>query len=458
MLTTILKHHGSRVAKSTSKSMGGNAAAALAEARAAAEARVAERHKLEMGDVSMGSEEKASAVDAQPAPVQFNQSERRLSVSDLIPASKGKSKEKTQANVAQVRQPTPPDANVSNSTTPPNSPPRSRNTSFVAPTEPVFSKPAPSSARTEAPAPSTTRDYKLPTENPFSIPAAMTLGMGIKFQPLSAQSSKTSVFSDVVFDQPDASPAWQSSTQDTSYSAAQSQSKGNVDDDDAIDADDSWGVDDKFGGHQMWTPFGFQSAHPDQLKDDTMTWSTIPSRSTSQKAGDTQPTRSLFPTMEETEEEREELDPERGFAERLAAADQHASDVEDGGDDAVDVAMEIDEDEVQDKVEEGEMEEAILAAKSTIKLVQVIWPSIPWKRADAYHSRFTEQKPDALSQTRSDSQQSMASTTSSQSNSNLGIFGQASKLVSSVFGGGKKVKPEVKSLQLAAAAAKKVGY
>ncbi len=51
----------------------------------------------------------------------------------------------------------------------------------------------------------------------------------------------------------------------------------------------------------------------------------------------------------------------------------------------------------------------------------------------------------------------MASTSSSQSNSNLGILGQASKLVSSVFGGGKKAKPEVKSLQLAAAVAKKVG-
>ena len=39
----------------------------------------------------------------------------------------------------------------------------------------------------------------------------------------------------------------------------------------------------------------------------------------------------------------------------------------------------------------------------------------------------------------------------------MGLFGQASKLVSSVFGGGsKKAKPEVKSLQLAAAAAKKV--
>ncbi|KAI1797846.1 hypothetical protein LXA43DRAFT_982300 [Ganoderma leucocontextum] len=437
MLTTILKNHGSRVAKSTSKSLGGNAAAALAEARAAAEARVAERHKLEMGDVSMGSEENPSAVDAQPAPVQSAESERRLSVSDLIPSSKGKSKEKLQESVAQVMQPTPPGANVSNSTTPPNSPPRSRNTSFVAPTGPVFSKPAPSTTRTEVPAPSANRDYKLPTENPFSIPAAMTLGMGIKFQPLSAQSSKASVFSDVVFDRPDASPAWMPSTQDTSYSAAQSQSqpKGDVDDEDALDADDSWGVDDKFGGHQMWTPFGFQSANPDQLKDDTMTWSTIPSRSTSQKGGDTQPTRGLFPTMEEEEEEeREVLEPERGFAERLAAADQHTSDVEDDANDEADVAMEIDQEDVEDKVEEDDIEGAILAGKSTVKLVQ---------------------KPDLSSQTRSDSQQSMASTTSSQSNSNLGILGQASKLVSSVFGGGKKAKPEVKSLQLAAAAAKK---
>jgi hypothetical protein len=38
-----------------------------------------------------------------------------------------------------------------------------------------------------------------------------------------------------------------------------------------------------------------------------------------------------------------------------------------------------------------------------------------------------------------------------------GFFGQASKLMGSVFGGGKKVKQEpIQSLQLAAAAAKKV--
>lgn len=454
MLRTILKNHGSHVAKSTGKSLGGNAAAALAEARAAAEARVAERHKLEMGDVSMGSEEKSSAVNAQPAPVQFTESERRLSVSDLIPSFKSKSKEKLQESVVQVRQPTPPGANVGNSTTPPNSPARSRSTSFVAPTGPVFSKPAPSAAHTEAPAPSANRDYKLPTENPFSIPTAMALGMGVKFQPLSAQSSKASVFSDVIFDRSDASPAWQPSTQDTSTSAAQSQRKGDADDDDVLDMDDSWGVDDKFGGHQMWTPFGFQSANPDQLKDDTMTWSTIPSHSTSQKGGDTQATRSLFPTTEE-EEEREEPEPERGFAERLAAAGQHASDVEDEDDDEADVAMEIDEDEVHDRAEEDDIEGAILAGKSTVKLVQVSG-FLESRKLTPFRTHPSSQKSDLSSQARSDSQQLMASTASSQSNANLGILGQASKLVSSVFGGGKKTKSEVKSLQLAAAAAKKV--
>ena len=386
MLTTILKkNYGARMGKSMGKSLGGNAAAALAEARAAAEARVAERHKLEMGDTSLTSEDKPPSVGSQAAPAETTESERRLSVSDLIPSSQDKAQEdakgKTKESVKQVRQPTPPGADTSVSTTPPNSPPRSRNTSFVAPTGPVFSKPpAPgptTKARTDASAPAPTRDYKLPTENPFSIPAAMALGMGMKFQPLSAQSSKTSVFSDVVFDRTDASPAWMPSTQDTSYSAAQSQSqsqpKGDVDDDDdnELDADDSWGVDEKFASNQMWTPFGFQSANPDQLKDDTMTWSTIPSRSTSQKGMDTQPSQSLFPATEEVEEEREEPEPERGFAERLAAADEQPSDAEDDADGEADVAMEIDEDDVQEKLEEDDIEDAILAGKSTIKLVQV---------------------------------------------------------------------------------------
>jgi hypothetical protein len=51
--------------------------------------------------------------------------------------------------------------------------------------------------------------------------------------------------------------------------------------------------------------------------------------------------------------------------------------------------------------------------------------------------------------------ESQASVVSSDS-SNLGLLGQAGKLVSSVLGVSKKAKTEVKSLQLAAVAAKKV--
>jgi hypothetical protein len=55
---------------------------------------------------------------------------------------------------------------------------------------------------------------------------------------------------------------------------------------------------------------------------------------------------------------------------------------------------------------------------------------------------------------RSQSQMSMASTSSSQSQ--IGWVGQATKLVSSVLGGSKSKKPQVPSLQRAAVAAKKV--
>ncbi|KAI6007423.1 hypothetical protein EDD15DRAFT_2358529 [Pisolithus albus] len=55
---------------------------------------------------------------------------------------------------------------------------------------------------------------------------------------------------------------------------------------------------------------------------------------------------------------------------------------------------------------------------------------------------------------RSDSQLSMTSATSS-SQSETGFLGQATKLVASILGGGKKDRPEIKSLQRAAATAKR---
>ncbi|KAI8995594.1 hypothetical protein BD414DRAFT_435643 [Trametes punicea] len=460
---------GTRIVKGAGKSLGGNAAAALAEARAKAEARVAERHKLEMGlvtdseDVSMTAEDKPSSAD----PVSHvPESQRRLSVSDLAPSSQDNTKE----SVNSAHQP---EADTSTSTTPPHSPPpQSRNTSFMVPSGPVFTKPpapsgprAPTTARSEATAPSLGRDFsfKLPN-NPFSIAAAMTLGVGgSKFAPLSAQSSKGSIFSDVVFDSNNMSPhpAWMPSTQDTSYSAGGSQGQGaakgaeapRTADNDDLEEDDSWGVDEKFAAHHTWTPFGFSSGGQggggeQVLKDDTMTWSTIPSRSTSQRGGDTlsmPPAQNFYSALPQSREEEEEeaaeaelAEPQEGFAARLAAAAQRTSDADEGMNEEADMAMEIDDEAADERDEEpkSDLDEAVLAGKSTVTLVQ-------------------QTKTDTSIQPRSESQQSMASTASSSQQSQLGFFGQASRLVSSVLGGSKKGKPEVKSLQLAAAAAKK---
>ena len=63
----------------------------------------------------------------------------------------------------------------------------------------------------------------------------------------------------------------------------------------------------------------------------------------------------------------------------------------------------------------------------------------------------------ATSIVRSSSQLSGMSTALS-SQSEIGFFGQATRLVTNMLGGGKKAKLEVKSLQLAAAAAKKVCF
>ncbi|KAH9849793.1 hypothetical protein C2E23DRAFT_905602 [Lenzites betulinus] len=465
---------GARVGKSAGKSLGGNAAAALAEARARAEARVAERLKLEMGiatdteDVSMTSDDIPAAADI--APSAPRESERRLSISDLVPTSQSK---KAPANASSSKSPPPLEADTSTSTTPPNSPPppQLRTASFLAPASgPVFSKPvapaaAPAAPPRDAPsaAPSVAREFsfKLPP-NPFAIPAAMTLGVGSKFAPLSAQSSKASIFSDVVFDTGNVSPhpGWMPSTQDTSYSAGGSQSQGGAskdvryaaandnDNDDVLDEDDSWGVEEKFAAHQTWTPFGFSSADQGTgaFKDDT--WSTNPSQNTSQRLGLTgvvaPATQSLFSSLpqgqDQYDDERveEEAEPE-DFATRLAAAAQQPSEADDGVNEEADMAMQIDDDveDAQDDAEKSDLEEAILAGKPTITLVK------------------QQSRTDLTSGPRSESQQSMASTASSSQQSQLGFFGQASKLVSSVLGGGKKTKPEVKSLQLAAAAAKK---
>ncbi|OCH89305.1 hypothetical protein OBBRIDRAFT_819794 [Obba rivulosa] len=484
---------GARTGKSMGKSLGGTAAAALAEARAAAEARVAQRNRAEIGSPEAADEADAATEDLRRelAPAVSRESsrnaslesagrdgldDRRLSVSDLVGTS---GKEQKMKQSVEALQPPPAtasnstadanaqgSANTSTSTTPPHSPPGSRKPSFTAPTGPVFTKPPPvfvapppaaaaaQASRALPSVPSTSADFsfKLPAPHPFSLPAT-TLGIpasipsssgqgGLhpKSIALSAQSSKASIFSDGIFDKEDGIPAWMPSTQDTDYSIGPSQLRATPRD--SIDDDDSWHVDDKFAANQMWTPFGFNSAD----KDDTMTWSTLPSRSTSQKGGDTgpvQPTENLTRTsyrgddteaLDARQVERDIVQHTATSAFDFAAIANEQEPAEEKEDELEEVDMDIDE--VVEEAEEvgSDIEDVILNGKQTVSLVK---------------SNSQSQ----MNRARSQSQQSNASTASS-SQSQLGFFSQASKLVSSVLGGSKKAEP-VKSLQLAAAAAKK---
>ena len=96
-------------------------------------------------------------------------------------------------------------------------------------------------------------------------------------------------------------------------------------------------------------------------------------------------------------EEEEAPEPERGFAERLAEAAQQPEDVDEGINEEADMAMEIDEDDaLQEEREETDIEDAILASKPTIKLVQVSRPNVLLEaRIEAPNSR---QSPQHLSQ------------------------------------------------------------
>ncbi|KAL4241442.1 INCENP family protein [Abortiporus biennis] len=443
---------GAKTTKSLGKSLGGNVAAALAEARAAAEARVAQRNKEDGVEIVEETSAHASSrhpTNSQSPPATTGAFDRRLSVSDLVTTfEKGaNSGNKPKDSQAEADNP-----NVSISTTPPNSPPpasKNKGTSkpslpvpslVPAPPPQVFSKPptvfvAPprTSSHTTAPAPAPSAgtsngrefSFKLPVTNPFTLPAAMSLGLPASLPsssnqgqkqpaPLSAQTSKNSVFSDIIFDKEDSAPAWMPSTQDTDYSIPISQSRPQHLDD--LDEDDSWHVDEKLKGNQMWTPFGLASS-----KDDTMTWSTLPSQSTSQKGGDTgllQTTQNFTDSLQEAAREHQENI--KSGHEDEASEELHADDEED-----LEVDMDIDDDD--------DLRSIAAAGKSTLSLV--------------------DSKQDAAA--RSGSQLSMASTSSS-GTSQLGFFGQASKLVSSVLGGGKKAKPEPpKSIQRAAAVAKK---
>ncbi|KDR84979.1 hypothetical protein GALMADRAFT_107537 [Galerina marginata CBS 339.88] len=404
---------GARVSKTMGKSLGGaNAATALAEARAAAEARVAERDRMEeektmaLGVPSTGSGI-PQGTDVVMSPPQHN--DGRLSISDLFPTDsrvkeKHKAPEKpfqfkTNAGLASTDQ----SKRESTSTTPPNSPPQVGQPSIVNKHTPVFVPPV--AAPTKA-APSTSTQYPvfnpppmLSTNLTSATPSTSLTSISLQANsavPLTTHSTLESVQSEEIFDRDDVS-AWMPSTQETEYTTYGSQSQPQ--NPQICDEDDSWPMDEKLAAGVQWT-FGAS-------KEDSMTWSTLPSQS---QRADTGPVTKTSPIRKE----RSELHSPNKSHQIPGAFDLEM-------DDEGEVLMNGD----------SELEEIILgASKSTTNAVEAKAPP------------------------RSQSQMSMASSESSQSQ--VGFLGQASKLLSSALGTNKKKQPEVKMvLQKAAVAAKK---
>ncbi|KAF7320348.1 INCENP-ARK-bind domain-containing protein [Mycena kentingensis (nom. inval.)] len=375
-----------RWGKSLGKSLGGDAANALAQARAAAEAKVAMQYH---------HEEAPAALSSPPAAAHH-----RLSISELVTSSESKKK-------ASIVSPSVPEPTTEHEPEPP----------VVSPSPPVFHPPSTTvfNKPVFAPPKTSPATFKVPMTNPFSRPTVASVGLGTrlpspktspkvpKTAALSAQSTLESAASDTLFDSHDV-PAWMPSTQDTEYTSgfgSQSQCLLPGATVDNFDDDDSWPLQERLAATSTWLA---------NAKDDSMTWSTLPTSST---RGDTGPIPPPVP----------DKDMDTGFIDEQDESVRHDSQPIPGS-----FHMDVDDSDDAQSLDDVLDEADIAPGKSTVSLVE----------------------PNAA---RSQSQMSQASTSSSQSQ--VGFFGQATKLVNNILGSSKKGKTEVKSIQLAAAAAKK---
>ncbi|KAJ8522581.1 hypothetical protein ONZ45_g872 [Pleurotus djamor] len=253
---------GAQVGRTASKSLGGAAvAAALAEAKAAAEAKIAQREQKT--DIVSPTDPPSHLINDSTV---HNASSHRLSISELV-TSKAK-KESTQSSTILNRD-APLTGKESVSTTPPHSPPPPRVVPFTFPSGPVFNKPEPIFAPPPV-APSSTKPYPQRSADPVIVP--MTRSTSPK-QPTLAPTkvshltphSTVESFVDRIFSSQEAEPSWMPSTQDTEYlSPSQSSPRDRYKDMD--DDDDSWPIRDPVAGAPQW-PFNVISS-----KDDSMTW------------------------------------------------------------------------------------------------------------------------------------------------------------------------------------------
>ncbi|KAF9456187.1 hypothetical protein BDZ94DRAFT_1292946 [Collybia nuda] len=392
---------GARVGKSIGKPLGAGAAvSALAEARAAAEARVAERNNKEDQSTKltavvasttpdmtthMGARSTATLKNESPKVSPSRDMVQRLSISDLFSPNDSKTKitSKGSQNATQHTPGTqqgPSDENQLNresiTTTPPESPPATRSRldsrliSALDKPPPVFIPP---------------------------IPAAVVAGKGFTTYPrslkqhnfLHGQSTLESIKPDLLFD--DDAPEWPP-TQNAELSLrfdSQSQEKNT----NPLDEDDSWPVDEKLSVGVQWT-FGVGID-----KEDSMTWSTMPSQSQAANIVS--------------------LDNDDALGRKKSVEGQRGSAISDYFD------IVVDEEGYDTTPDDNELED-MLSMINPIK----------------------------SKTTRNEGQTMTVSALSSQSQP--GFLGQTSKLISSTSSTSKKGKPGVeKVLQMAAVAAKK---
>jgi hypothetical protein len=276
-----------------SNKLSGNTAIALAEARAQAEARIAERnHHSTIGDID--STTTASEPEASSMANFSKKLEPSFRVNDLFP-SEGKVKDKSKSpgknlsSHVDVHASMPKSSDLqevgnhaSTSTTPPHSPP-----SQFGQTIPVFNKPSPVFV---PPVPSSARPLPMPPSFPeanfsfpslpaFTKPASMTLGIPPRLlspvanqnTALRTQSTVESIQSDYLFGDRGNTEAWVPSTQDPEYSSRFDSQQVAFGQQNARDDDDSWPVDAKSSQGVHWPFSGFS-------KEDSMTWSTHPSQ------------------------------------------------------------------------------------------------------------------------------------------------------------------------------------
>ncbi|KAG9314350.1 hypothetical protein JVU11DRAFT_5142 [Chiua virens] len=417
---------GARAGKSMGKSLGGAAAAALAEARAAAEAKVAKRNKVSDSDEHRDDDQfdqeslKTGGQSDEQAPFvplpQTAEAERRLSISDLVPETIHCKEPEVLIQTGAI--PVINSGDQSMSTTPPASPPSKGNSGFVKPMGPVFNKPPPQPVfmppASKQPSAVSAQPKEFPFNLPpgkFTLPATVSLDIPARLTstsddpPLAQQTLQTSgqplqssVLSDPILHRREGALT-PSTLYIKSRTSEERSTVGVVGDDDDDDDDDSWPLEEKLAAVEPgWRPFDFSNVD----KEDT--WSSLPTESQGTTRNlTTEKSRVTVALPMDTDTKAV---PNNGGLEREQQTVE-TSDVS---------AMETSEAE--------EVAEAGTGNRSRAEFTAMIR-----------------------------SQASLASAASSQPQ--VGFFSQATKLVNSMLGGGKKAKPELKSLQLAAAAAKK---